>query len=51
MVIREPVQTLNLDRQEHTRVGRIKSLGRGTVTREKQEPGIRTKPRSRAGWQ
>ena len=37
MVIREPVQTLNLDRQEHTRVSKIKSLDRGTATREKQE--------------
>lgn len=51
MVIREPVQTLNLDRQEHTRVSKIKSLDRGTATREKQELGMRTKARGRAGQQ
>lgn len=42
MVIREPVQTLDLDTDVHTWVSRIKSVGRGTGTREKQEAGMRT---------
>lgn len=49
MVIREPLETLDLNRQEHTWVSRIKLLGRDTVTREKQEPGIRTRPEGRVG--
>lgn len=48
MVIGEPVQTLNLDKQEHTGVSRIKSLDRGAVTREKREPGMRTKARGQS---
>lgn len=48
MVFREAVQTLNLDRREHTRVSRLKSFGRGTVTRGKQEAGMRTKPRGQS---
>lgn len=51
MVIREPVQTLNLDKQEHTGVSKTKSLDRGTATREKLELGMRNKARGRAGQQ
>ena len=49
MIIREPVQTWNLDRHEHTRVSKIKSLDRGTATWENQEPGMRIKAKAEQG--
>lgn len=49
MVIREPVQTVDSDREVHTWVSRIKSAGGGKGPREEPEPGMRTGPRGKAG--